>query len=79
MKIYEYFIGYSMAIKFDHDRKYYSARTIWERIRFETDVTEKAFGGAVLKINNNYAPFMSRLVMKAEPGLEGMFQKRSAA
>ena len=76
MRIYQYFVNFSISLKIAQKREYYSARTIWERIRWQTHVVEKARGGAVLKVNNNYAPFMARLVMRAEPELEGMFQKR---
>lgn len=76
MKIYRYFIRFAKDLKSAHKRDYYSARMIFERIRWETLIEEEIGGGVVFKINNNYAPFMSRLVMIAEHELEGMFQKR---
>lgn len=93
MKIYNHFVDFAITMRFplltmkaaceleqnQSGKKYYSARMIWERIRWETEIVEKRrVGGAVLKLNNNYAPFMARLVMVAEPELEGMFQKRGA-
>lgn len=76
MGIYCYFVRFAKTMKEVRDSKYYSARMIWERIRWETMLAEESKSGAVLKLNNNYAPFMARLVMKANPELEGMFQKR---
>ena len=76
MKIYNYFVRFAQELKASRSREHYSARAIWERVRWETDVKEASKGGPVFKINNNYAPFMARLAMVAEPEFEGMFQKR---
>lgn len=76
MHIYRYFTGFAEDLKLRGAREYYSARIIWERIRWESIFAEQVRRGVVFKINNNYAPFMARLAMRSEPELEGMFQVR---
>ena len=44
-----------------------------ERVRWERFIRT---GGEVFKINNNHAPYYSRLIMTNEPDLEGIFQTR---
>lgn len=74
MHIYIWFVGFATAMKVTRDRDYYSARMIWERIRWETMLREKP--EKEHKLSNNHAPFMAWLVMEAEPELAGMFQKK---
>lgn len=52
-----------------------AAKAIIERIRWETD-TPDDYGNSTFKINNNYAPFYSRLFMDTFPQYEGFFRLR---
>jgi len=72
--IYNAFRKYALILKRRSKRKYHSARAIWERLRWNSMLTDKPEGD--FKINNNNAPFVSRLIMKAEPELGGMFNVR---
>lgn len=74
MHIYHKFVDAAMQLRTVRNRRYYSTRTIWEYIRWQTIMTDKT--EQHYKLNNNTAPFVSWLVMKAEPGLDGMFVKR---
>ena len=75
MHIYNSFVAYAHQLKQANKREYYSARAIWERLRWDSMTTENDDGH--FKINGNYAPFVSWLVMEMEPELEGMFRKRT--
>lgn len=74
MRIYREFVKYAMILRSSRARKYYSARAIWERIRWETIIGDKPYGH--YKLADRNMPFVSWLVMKAEPELAGMFQKK---
>ena len=54
-------------------RDHYSSRTIGEWLRHNSNLREKGDG---FKLNNNYFPPLSRLIMLAYPELDGMFEKR---
>lgn len=83
MHIYNAFIKYARELKWRYNRDYYSARAIWERLRWETmmedsnpfNVDEKSKGPPP-KISDLNMPFVSWLSMYAEPDLKGMFRKR---
>ena len=76
MHIYRAFVDYARQIK-GRGREYFSARTIWELIRWETIIADKPEGH--YKMSDLNMPFVSWLSMKAEPELKGMFkQKRKA-
>ncbi|MGE5522592.1 MAG: hypothetical protein ACM3SS_02675 [Rhodospirillaceae bacterium] len=70
--IYEAFAGLAdqMATRRDH----YSARTLVEKLRFDSDMSER---GGEFKINGNYAPDLARLWTCFNPNREGFFEKRS--
>lgn len=57
-------------------RPFYSARTIAEHIRYETDLRE--ISGS-FKLNNNAVPDMSRLFSLLHPELKNLFRKRATA
>jgi hypothetical protein len=57
-------------------RKHYSARTIMEAIRFDTDMREKP-NELDVKLNNNFIPDCARLYMLTHSGREGFFERRS--
>ena len=55
-------------------RSHYSARTVWERIRWETDQAQTS--DAEFKLNNNHHPFYARAFMKKYPEHDGFFRLR---
>lgn len=74
MHIYKAFVRYAVQLKETKARKYYSARAIWERLRWDSMTADKPEGR--FKLADTSMPFVSWLSMKAEPELEGMFQTR---
>ena len=52
---------------------HYSARTIFHRIRWETDAGADE---PELKINDHYSPFYARRFERIHPGHEGFFRSR---
>ena len=54
-------------------KKHYSSKSIFERIRWETEVEAKH---EIFKINNNFTPHYARIFEKKYPNLEGFFRKR---
>lgn len=54
--------------------KRYGIKAIFEVIRFHSIMETR---GDPFKINNNYAPYYSRMVMNENKDLEGFFQLRS--
>lgn len=53
----------------------YSMRTIWETLRWMSDVKLKP-GEDGLKLNDHYPPRYARLVMDSEPDLKEFFELR---
>ena len=72
-KVYFEFEKYAVELKVNGNRKIYSARTIIERLRWDSIFLDD---DSVYKINNNYVPHMSRLAMMINTSLEGMFELR---
>ncbi len=75
MHTYISFVNYARQLRRRGGRNYYSARAIWERLRWDSMIRESPQG--TFKINGNHVPFTSWLVMEAEPDLAGMFRKRA--
>lgn len=75
MKIYNAFISFAKKLKFARDRKYYSARAIWERLRWESLMQDSPEGE--FKMSDLNMPFVSWLAMRAEPELRGMFKVKT--
>ena len=50
----------------------YSIRTIWEVLRWNSEIS----GKDAYKLNNNYVPYYARLIMQNEPDLAGFFEVR---
>tara|TARA_R100000656_G_C3937315_1_gene126026 strand:+ start:125 stop:520 length:396 start_codon:yes stop_codon:yes gene_type:complete len=75
MKVYNAFVSFALELKRNARRDYYSARAIWERLRWQSLIedTDPDF-----KLSDSSMPFVSWLSMKAEPEMEDMFQKRLA-
>ena len=59
--VYEAFVEYARELKYANRRNYYSARAIWERLRWDTMVHDK-FGGDT-KLSDVNMPFVSWLSM----------------
>jgi hypothetical protein len=55
-------------------KKHYSSKSIFERIRWETEIEAK---DGIFKINNNYTPFYPRMFEDKYPQYKGFFRKRS--
>ncbi len=75
MRVYNAFVNFALELKRNTRRDYYSARAIWERLRWQSLVedTDPDF-----KLSDSSMPFVSWLSMEAEPEMKGMFQKRLA-
>lgn len=54
-------------------RKYFSARTIIERIRWDTTVTEK---NATFKVGDHVSPYLGRRLMDTDPRFKGFFRTK---
>ena len=52
---------------------HYSAKTIFEAIRFHADIVTK---GESFKLNNNYTAYYARMFEKDYPEYKGFFEKR---
>ena len=66
--------------RFTRDRigygyQHYSAKAIWERIRWETDQAKTE--GDEFKLNNNYPSFYARAWMGKNPEYQGFFRTRT--
>jgi hypothetical protein len=51
------------------------AKAIWERMRWDFMLFQKASNEAY-KLNNNYVAYMARFAMEREPSLRGFFELR---
>lgn len=58
---------------YDRGRRHYSSRTIWEVMRHERALAEN---DSDFKLNNNYAPEVSRLYLLMYPERQGFFELR---
>lgn len=54
----------------------YSAKGIFERIRWETDQAD-VDGQSTFKVNNNFSTFYARMWMKDNPKYEGFYRTRA--
>ena len=54
-------------------RERYSIYTIREKLRWDSLVSES---GKDYKLNNNFSPFIARILMFMNPEMEGMFSTR---
>lgn len=60
----------------DAGRDKYSARAIFHRIRWHTEIETR---GDRFKVNNNHSPFYARRLEWEEPRFKGFFRSREAA
>jgi len=69
--VVEAFGKYAVQLKDSGRREYYSVYAIRERLRWDSMISEV---GTEYKLSNNMTPFLSRLIMKMDNRLAGMFR-----
>ena len=74
MHVIEAFEKYAIQLKRSGKREYYSIKAILERLRWDSMLEDSALD---YKLNNNHAACISRILMRLNPELDGMFQLRS--
>ena len=74
MHVIEAFERYAIQLKRNGNREYYSIKAILERLRWDSMLEDSALD---YKLNNNHAACISRILMRLNPELDGMFQLRS--
>ena len=74
MHVIEAFERYAIELKRNGNREYYSIKAILERLRWDSMLEDSALD---YKLNNNHAACISRILMRLNPELDGMFQTRS--
>lgn len=70
--VFRVFCGFADAL-WANGRRYYSSRTIGEKMRFDHDVKEK---GSVFKLNDHATPDLGRLYAIVHPRKLDMFSYR---
>lgn len=72
-QVYKLFIKFALeAFRAGHEG--YSAKTIFEVIRWHSDIEIRP--NESFKLNNNYTAYYARMAMKDYPGLSGFFETR---
>ena len=74
MHVIEAFERYAIELKRNGNREYYSIKAILERLRWDSMLEDSALD---YKLNNNHAACISRILMRLNPELDGVFQLRS--
>jgi hypothetical protein len=74
MHVIEAFERYAIELKRNGNREYYSIKAILERLRWDSMLEDSALD---YKLNNNHAACISRILMRLNPELDGMFLTRS--
>ena len=74
MHVINRFEDEAVFLKRNGNRDFYSCYTIREKLRWDSLLREKENVG--YKLNNNFSPFIARVVMALNPELQGMFQTR---
>jgi len=73
LHVFAAFVKQAKYVRSVMRRDHYSARTIGEWLRHNSEIREKGNGW---KLNNNYFPALARLSMLAYKELEGLFETR---
>ncbi len=73
-KVWEKFKALAVEAKAS-GRKYFSARTIVERIRWDTTVTEK---DSTFKVGDHVSPYLGRKLMAENPEFAGFFRTKES-
>lgn len=71
-RVWELFKKFSIEAS-NSGRSHYSAKAIFERIRWHIEIETK---GSDLKLNNNYTAYYARLFHLDQPELDGFFRVR---
>ena len=71
-QVYAYLQGHALRLR-RMGITHWSMRNLWERLRMDYAVYTN---GKPFKLDNNHAPFYSRLLMESEPELRGFFEVR---
>jgi len=71
-KVYNLFVRFAKEVK-STGRRVYSAKAIFERIRWFVEVETT---GDIFKVNNNYPAHYARKMMDEYPDFEGFFRVR---
>ena len=74
MHVIEAFERYAIQLRRSGKREYYSIKAILERLRWDSMLNDSALD---YKLNNNRAACISRILMRLNPELDGMFKTRS--
>ena len=74
MHVIEAFERYAIQLRRSGKREYYSIKAILERLRWDSMLNDSALD---YKLNNNHAACISRILMRLNPELDGMFKTRS--
>jgi hypothetical protein len=69
------FQKYAIMLRKDGNRKHYGSFAIINKLRWDSYFREV---GSEYKISNNTAPYLARLIMAANPELDGMFRVKSS-
>jgi hypothetical protein len=71
-EVYAELVAHALKLK-RAGRDVYGINSLIEVVRWHRNIQTR---GDEFKINNNYAPFYSRLIMQKEPRLDGFFNLR---
>ena len=74
MHVIEAFEKYALQLKRSGKREYYSIKAILERLRWDSMLEDSALD---YKLNNNHVSCISRIIMRLNPELDGMFKTRN--
>lgn len=64
------FQGYAFKLRIEGNREYYSARAIWQRMRWDTFFADT---GSQYKLSDHATPYLARLIMLGDPALKKLF------
>lgn len=74
-KVWKYFVRFTFEV-IHRGFRHYSAKGVFERIRWETDEAD-VDGKSTFKLNNNYSAFFARWFMDTYPEHDGFFRLRA--
>lgn len=74
-KVWECFVRFTFEV-IHRGFRHYSAKGVFERIRWETDEAD-VDGKSTFKLNNNYSAFFARWFMDTYPEHDGFFRLRA--
>ncbi len=75
--IYRLLLTYAREAK-QRGFRQYAIKTIWELVRWHSDVITGTGAKEEFRLDNNYPSFYARLLMRNEPDLAGFFHTRES-